>query len=380
MDTTGRNQFSIDYRFKIIYAVAIMMVVGGHCSGGGLLFDFSGWFPYYDLHLALFLFCSGYFYKSSAEDAVKNYILKKIKHLIVPLYIYNFAYGIIVKLLRLKDFKIGKSQLNIQTLFILPITTGHQFMYNLGAWFVIPLFMIEIYNVIFRKAIKKLKIPEYIFFIINIAIGLIGNYIAYKGYNTGWWLVLVRMMHLIPYYGLGIFYKRCLEKYERRIPARYIFFFIFVIKLFAILTGRNQQFSAAWCNDFPRHPFIPIVLVYIGILFWMRLATILEPAIGKNKYLNLIADNTYSIMTNQIIFFMLVKTCFAVISKYTNHFTAFNWHKYKTDIWYYFIPNDIFQLGIIYLIAGITGPILLQLAINRGKVFVLKLMHNQQVN
>ena len=95
----------IDYRFKIIYTVAITMIVAGHCGGGGIDFTFSGWFPYYELHLALFLFSSGYFYKKTAENNVGNYIFKKIKTLIIPLYIYNFFYGLIVQLLDLRIFK-----------------------------------------------------------------------------------------------------------------------------------------------------------------------------------------------------------------------------------------------------------------------------------
>ena len=34
------NKKKIDYRFKILYAVAILMVVAGHCDGGGISLDF----------------------------------------------------------------------------------------------------------------------------------------------------------------------------------------------------------------------------------------------------------------------------------------------------------------------------------------------------
>ena len=57
------NKKKIDYRFKILYAVAILMVVAGHCDGGGISLDFAQWFPYEGIHLALFTFCSGYFFK-----------------------------------------------------------------------------------------------------------------------------------------------------------------------------------------------------------------------------------------------------------------------------------------------------------------------------
>ena len=61
------NKKKIDYRFKILYAVAILMVVAGHCDGGGISLDFAQWFPYEGIHLALFTFCSGYFFKDAAS-------------------------------------------------------------------------------------------------------------------------------------------------------------------------------------------------------------------------------------------------------------------------------------------------------------------------
>lgn len=80
---------SIDYRFKILYAIGIIFVVIGHCGGGGINI-LSDWFPPYAFHLQLFAFASGYFYKSSSEEYIGKYILKKIKTLLVPLYCWNF--------------------------------------------------------------------------------------------------------------------------------------------------------------------------------------------------------------------------------------------------------------------------------------------------
>lgn len=36
---------SIDYRFKILYAVGMIMVICGHTRGGGISL-FSEWFPW----------------------------------------------------------------------------------------------------------------------------------------------------------------------------------------------------------------------------------------------------------------------------------------------------------------------------------------------
>lgn len=52
-----------NYTFKLLYALGIIFICAGHCKNGGfsLFYEF---FPPYSFHLALFMFASGYFYKT----------------------------------------------------------------------------------------------------------------------------------------------------------------------------------------------------------------------------------------------------------------------------------------------------------------------------
>ena len=365
----------VDYRFKILYAIGMLMVVAGHCNGGGIPLDIAGWFPYYGFHLSLFAFASGYFYKSSYENNVIRYIIKKTKSLIVPLYIYTFAYGIIVTLSHLAGFTIGW-KFTLYNLIIAPVTNGHQFFYNMGGWFVVPLFMVEIANIIFRKVVRSIIpiIPEYIFFIISLFIGLIGNSLAANGYNIDLWLVLTRFTYFFPFFSLGIFYKKTLEKYEQKIPNSLFFITIFGVKLFIIMYyGKNITYTPSWCNDFTEGAAMPIIIGILGIALWMRISTILEPIFWKSRLVNLIANNTYSIMMNQFLGFMILKTFFAILSS-LSFLKNFDWQRYKTDIWYYYLPGSIEQTLTLYLISGILFPILLQYIINSFKQMLLKLI------
>ena len=365
---------TIDYRFKILYAIGMVMVVCGHCQGGGISFTISDWFPYGGLHLALFVFCSGYFYKKEAEKQTGRYFVKKIKTLIIPLYVYTVVYGILVELSRLKDFSIGED-ISWYNIFIAPITTGHQFAYNLGGWFIIPLFMVEIVNVLIRKLGKRaaIKIPEWGYFIVAIVVGCIGNQLACSGLYTGWWLVLVRFTYFIPFYYLGILYKNVLERYEKKIPNFWYFVVIVGIKLVIIYRyGKSVAYTPSWCNNFTEGPVMPIVVGILGIAFWVRMANLLEPIIGKSKIVNLIANNTYSIMMNQFLGFMAVKTMFALISKYTSHFQDFNWFSYKSDLWWYYTPRGVVQVNILYMIAGIVLPVMIQYGIYCVKSILMK--------
>ena len=55
-----RENRKTDYRFKLLYAFAIIMVVLDHADGGGIALK-TDWYLYGGLPLPLFIFCSGYF-------------------------------------------------------------------------------------------------------------------------------------------------------------------------------------------------------------------------------------------------------------------------------------------------------------------------------
>ncbi len=359
---------TIDYRFKILYAAAMLSVVCDHTMGGGLAFV-SDWFLYGGLPLPLFVFCSGYFYKDSAEEHPGKYLLKKARTLLVPLYLYTFVYGLIVQLLRLKGFEMGED-LTLHNLLIAPLNDGHQFVYNMAGWFIAPLFMTEVWNLLVRKAVKLFcrTAPEAVFFAIGVISGLAGIQLAILGYHSGWWLALVRMLYFVPFYSLGVFYHRTLETYERNIPTAWVIGINFAAKLAIIWhCGKNIRYTIAWCNDFTEGPVLPILLGFLGIALWIRIAALLEPVIGRSRWINLIADSTYSIMMNQFMGFMIVKTVFALLSKVHPAYADFNWTGYKTDIWWYYVPKGVLYTLIIYAFAGIAFPILVQKLIYTAK-------------
>lgn len=361
------NARTIDYRFKILYAVAISMIVAGHVGGGGITL-FNYWFPYYGIHLAIFAFCSGYFYKSSSEDQPKKFVIKKVKHLLVPLYIYNLAYGIIVTILHQLGVTIGEP-VTLYNILVDPVKSGHAFLFNLGGWYIIPLFMLEMSFLFGRKALNKIhKFPEWALFAISIVLGVIGNRISYLGINYGWWLVLDRMLYFFPFFGAGIFYKKSLEKLDSKIPSFWYFACIISIRL--IMTYRHggiPLLTPAWCQDFPSNPVLPLVIGYTGIAFWLRISRILEPVIGRSKWINLIADNTFSIMMNQFAGFFIVGGIYAFLNQEFGMCTGFDFASWKTNIWYIYAPNNVDQTLIIYEVAGLFIPIIIQMVINYVK-------------
>ncbi|MBR1641486.1 MAG: acyltransferase family protein [Butyrivibrio sp.] len=357
----------IDYRFKLLYAIGILMVISGHMASG-ISLTLADWVPLYGVHLPIFAFSSGYFFKESATQDWIGYVKKKVLRLLVPLYIYNLFYGIVVLISRRFGFTLSE-EFSLYNLLLAPILNGHQFAYNLGGWFVVPLFMVETFYVLLRKAlhISWNRLSETVLFVVLAILGMVGNQLGYMGYNQGWWLVLDRMLYFLPFYAFGFYYKKFLEEYDRKIPDALLLSVLFGIQaMIFFIYGRELTYGAAWCS-FKEPGYMPFLAGIVGIAIWFRIATMLEPVLGKKRSVNILADNAYSIMINQFAGFMIVKTVYALISKYTMLFQDFEMDAYKSTIWYCYLPRGMKQLGVFYLIMGIAFPLLVQYIINMTK-------------
>ena len=108
----GRNLRSVNtdggvnLQFKLLSAIGIIIIVSGHCYHGGMELAYN-WFPPYSYNLALFVFISGYFYKTDYEENIGKYIWKRTKRLLIPAYLWNIFYGGMVAFLGLFGFTIG---------------------------------------------------------------------------------------------------------------------------------------------------------------------------------------------------------------------------------------------------------------------------------
>lgn len=199
---------------------------------------------------------------------------------------------------------------------------------------------------------------EWFYFIFNLGLGLIGIYLARHGMNKGWYLPLVRFITFIPFYEAGILYRKKLE--SKDITKGIIYFGIIGFSCLAIIYkyGSVPTYVFSWCRDFGKSNILmPYIVGFLGIAFWLRISRILLPSIGHSRLVNLIADNTWSIMLHQFAGFMLVKTTFYLIHLYTPYCHTFNIMKYTSNIWYYYLPNGRHQMFILYLIAGIIVPL-----------------------
>lgn len=362
-----------DYKIVFMYALGIILILAGHSGGGGasLLFEF---FKPYSFHLGLFVFCSGYLFKKDNCDNILSFIWKKFKKLIIPMYIWHLVYGIIANLLHLKGFTIGGA-LTLKNIFIMPLITGHQFTYSLSLWFVVPLFILEVVTIFVMKLLKN---KVYLLFMIYFLLGLFGIHLANKGYNNDWFLLLTKTLYFFPFFGFGYLYKNKLYRYDKLNNVIYFIISIFLQLVMITLLNNNLSFNPAWMRGFPENPLYAYTVGFNAIAFWFRISRILEPIIPKLNFINYIAKKTYPIMVHNVWGMFMVKTFYALLTKLNVADHPINWVKYKSDIWYSFVPFGLSQWYFTYFLGALFIPLLIDLVINKLKLLIINIYKSKR--
>lgn len=353
--TLSNRDERINLQFKLLAAIGAVIVVSGHCYHGGISLAYE-WFPIYSFNVSLFVFISGYFYKPKYEKTVFRYIWKRFKRLVIPAYLWNLIYGVFILLLNNASYTIG-AKVTPFNLFVMPFVDGEAFEYNLGSWFVYPLFLCCVFNVLFRKLVGTLKIRnEYVFLLIYLFVGMYGIHLSIEGHNIGIMRLLTRTMFFLPSYQLGVIYRARWEKKDRLNNTAY-FALLFAVQIILLTFVQNPEYAPSKMSGFSNGLIIPYVTVVTGIAFWLRISRLLTPAINDWRLVLLISDNTYSIMIHQMFGFMCVKWLFCILYRSAGLFSDFNIHFLRENIWYYYIPKGLQQYGMLYLAGGIFIPI-----------------------
>ena len=337
-------------QFRILYFIAIIMIVAGH-AGHGSIPLFNQWFPPLGFHLAIFVFCSGYFFINNKDKKIIEFIKKIIKKFLVPLYIWNLIYGIIIFILHKFGIQFGMD-LSLKSLFILPIYDGHQFVLNLSSWFIWPLFIIELINIFIIKFIAKNDKYMYIYIVITILLGFLGVQLAIDGHNKNLWLLLVRVLYFLPFFSIGILYKIKIEKKDKCNNCLY-FGVLFLLCLVAIyIFGGIKDYTISLSNDYDNF-YRPFIVGILGIAFWLRISKILVPSLKNSKVVMIVSKNTYSIMMHHLMGFFLLNTFFYILSNIFKSIDGFNSKLFLSNIFYRFLPNNISNFNLIYVLVGI---------------------------
>ena len=357
-------------QFRILYFIGMFLIVATHANSGSIDLLYN-WFPAGTFHLGLFVFCSGYFFLNNIKKSSKEIIVNKIKKLLIPLYLWNLIYGVIITILHRFGIEFG-FDLSLKTLFLSPIYDGHQFMLNLASWFIVPLFVVQVLNIPIIKFLDNKSDKVYcLYFIVCLLFGFLGIQLAINGYNTEWWLFIVRLCYFLPFFVFGMLYRKFIEKKDNLSNLIY-FSIIFGLTLITnyIFNGVTS-YTPSLCNDFDNF-YRPFILGFLGIAFWLRISKILIPILKDNKIVNWVSKNTFSIMMHHVFGFFLLNTFFYIVSKLFGIASGFNYNEYYSNIWYNYLPKGLTNFRIFYLLAGFICSYIVSYAVNKLKEFITK--------
>lgn len=250
--------------------------------------------------------------------------------------------------------------ISLWTLFVEPFISGYQFIYNYAAWFVPVLFVIEMLNLLMRIILRKIRLcNEWLILAGSLLVGMAVVWLAIGGHVWGYYKMPGKILFLYPCFQMGQFYKKKLEKHDTMGNLPY-FAIVIGIQLLLTLTCNGLAYSSVWCTGFANGPIIPYVTVVSGVAFWLRIAKILTPLLERNKYMIYLGKNTYAIMMHHVMAFMLVKMVVAGIAAITTGLADFDWQQFYNNIDYYYLVGGAEQFKLVYLLAGVILPLLLQ--------------------
>jgi len=334
------------------------MVVDGHIGTFDYL-SLNNLLRYQNYHLAIFMFASGYFL--NLEKDYKEFILNKTKKLIIPLYIWNFIYGFLCVILNnYFGFQIGEN-FNLYNLLYAPLVDGHQFIYNMASWFIVPLFFLQIISFIVLKPLHNkisLKTLSIICFITTLTISSIVIPSTIQQNNQrDIHLFFSRIIYFFPSFSFGFLYRHCLKKYDTLNTPTYLFIILLITSILCHLYPYYNHIPA-WLNDIYEPMLVLYAICFLAILFWLRISKILSSLVKSSSTLTYISNHTFDIMMHHFIGFMIIK---ALLSPFGNNFNSF---QFKHNIWYHYFPINETLIAWIYIFITIVIVLLAVFTIN----------------
>ena len=360
--------------FRYLYGFAILFVVLSHCDGGGVEM-LSNWMHFGAFHLAVFVFGSGYFRKETDAEHPFLYAFRKICRLLIPLWIMNAVYGLILLFLRANGFLFGEP-VTLKSFFFYPVSSKYLYVLDMGAWFVFPFFVVQILYIMGESLLhmlKQEKVTDIVWQFLYLAAGILGVSLAHAGFLDGNMTVFIRIAYFMPFYILGIWYRKYLEKYMNRLPATLIFTICLTIALLVNSHFGRVVYTIPSSCDYPFGVFATYLSAVIGIVFWLTVSRQLSKFDGSVRLLSLLGNHTWDIMFHQFTGILLLKCIFAFLNRLFGLFADFDYTAFYGDIWYLYLPKGLPEMKALYVVAAIVFSILVGKALTVLKKQIVKL-------
>ena len=340
-----------DMTLRTLYLLAIVFVVDGHIPLNDL-FDLGGLMGYYSFHLLLFAFGSGCLFR--LHGSFFQDLLHRTRRILLPLYIWNLIYGLLATVLRhFFGFSLGEP-LSAYTLLLAPVLDGQHFVWNLGSWFLFPLFVVQVIYACLARLFRKIHGNEQMLFIICLIIGCF-TVVHLQTENTEP-LWLHRALVLLPGYAGGMLYMIRLRKRDTIPSFPYLICILLFRALLLLCVGRPNYLlsNGSYFNAGP-------IGVYVGgalaIAFWLRVARIFAPSIKKSPLALYASRHTMAIMMHHYMGFFAVNSVFLLLNWMGLGAADFSISSFRTTSGYIYAPGEPAAYAVLYMTAGLLFPL-----------------------
>lgn len=349
---------------RALYLMAIVFVVDGHTTLGDL-FSMDGLFRYYSFHLMLFAFGAGYFFRF--HGGVLRDVAARAGRLLVPLYVWNIVYGVGAALLRcFGGFEIG-APLNAYTLLLAPLADGEHFVWNLGAWFIFPLFLAQVIYSLLRCASRAFAGDnEVLTFLACLLLGSAAVELCHAGRQDVLPLFLNRALILLPGYAGGQLYRRCLEKRDTLPTVPYLMGLV-ILRALLCVRYENLAYLLSSCTYFTCGAFGVYAGGALAVAFFLRLSRLLAPFVAKSRLALYASRHTFDIMMHHFMGFFALNSVFLILNALGLGAADFSVKSFRTQYNYNYAPGGRAEWDVLYLLAGIFFSLAVAWATDRVK-------------
>lgn len=342
-----------NYVMRALYLIAIVFVVDGHTVLGDL-FTLDGLFRYYSFHLMLFAFGSGYFFRPRGSFLADT--AHRAKRLLIPLYAWNLVYGLGAAVLRRAGgFEIG-AELSPYTLLLAPIVDGEHFVWNLGAWFIFPLFLVQVMYAAVRRLAVLWGDREGVTFLLCLIPGVIAVELCHAGRQDALPLMLMRPLILMPGYAGGMLYRRCLEKRDTLPTVPYLTVIV-ILRALLCVRYENLAYLLSSCTYFTCGAFGVYAGAALAIAFYLRIARLLAPHVKKSRLALYASRHTFDIMMHHYMGFFALNCVFLVMNILGVGAADFSVKSFRHVGEYAYAPGGRAEWDVLYLLAGLLFPL-----------------------
>lgn len=349
-----------DKRMSIFKALGIIFVVMAHCTFYTPFYKFV-----HGYNVVFFFFISGYFFKDKYLNTPVLFVKNKIKRLYFPWVKYGIAFVLLHNLflnLHLLHYNIHTHKYIEPYSFSDILSKSFQVLLFFRwkevllapLWFLFGLFsgIIVLYIISFvlnRMFPQKLELLRFIAIVLVFIFGFAGAFYfpRYNVFNRP--LIIAGLIYIGKLYGL----------FEREIPNSF-FIAVFLFVFYTISTYLSTDINVGAMRF--DNPVVFLVTSLAGFYWLLYFAEYLN---NKDllivKYLNLIGDNTLTIMALHYIAFKLVNLLQIAIYNYPIKYLAY----------YPVIPIKTEYWWILYTIVGILVPLLLAIFYDKTKYILV---------